>query len=173
MRSVDELPFIAGRWLLNFVNTAEARDLPEAGEALVTASDLRLWASDDLISHATGEDEGGRSQSDRARQARELLYELFLDLQWSSGVQATARPTRANRPTRHCRVRSRDPARERGRGCRRRWDRSELATVRHVAVASAVGLLEPSLSACEAVSSCALWLVFLDATKHGNRRGAR
>ena len=44
MQAVAEIPFIAGHMALDFVNTAEERGHPEAGDALRTVDDLRLWA---------------------------------------------------------------------------------------------------------------------------------
>ncbi len=170
MQSVAELPFIAGHVALNFVNTAEARDLPEAGEALVTASDLRLWGQRyDLISHATGEDEGGQSELDRAREARELLYELFLDL--VNGLQASEQRLAQLARLATAAYAAATLRASEGGGVVWCWDRSQLATVRHVAVASAVDLLRadpsPRLKQCPG-ARCG-WF-FLDATKRGNRR---
>src|SRR6201986_4658759 len=90
VQSVAEIPFIAGHVALDFVNTAEGRGHPDAGEALRTPGDLRLWGErrgviapvapvpDDAdVAHVADADAGLR-EFPAALQARELLYRLFL-----------------------------------------------------------------------------------------------
>ena len=72
MQSLEELPFIAGHVALDFVNTAEERGRPEAGDVLRTPADLGLWGQRyGLLSPHVRED---RSELRRALGVRELLY---------------------------------------------------------------------------------------------------
>ena len=43
MQTLAELPFVAGDPALDFVNTAEQRGHPLAGDVLHTSNDLRVW----------------------------------------------------------------------------------------------------------------------------------
>jgi predicted RNA-binding Zn ribbon-like protein len=169
VQSVAEIPFIAGHAALDFVNTAEERGHPEAGDALHTPADLRLWGERyGLLSRpAHGDDD--RAELRRALSTRELLYALFL-----------------------ARVRDRRPARTdldrlatlvvaaydcasleltTGRQLMWHWSPSQLATTRHIAVTAAVDLLarEPSARLKQCPGAHCGWF-FLDATKRGNRR---
>jgi predicted RNA-binding Zn ribbon-like protein len=193
VQSVAEIPFVAGHVALDFVNTAEERGHPDAGDSLRTVDDLRLWgrrrgvltSGADGIRGASGASgasggsgaggadgaDGGAGPAELAAtlKARELLYDLFL-----------------------CRVRGRRaPDADRARLSRLaseafqaaslgeeadgrlgwRWDPSRLASVRHVAIATAVELLSQSPTArlrqCPG-DHCG-WF-FLDTTKRGNRR---
>ena len=180
MQSVAEIPFIAGHVALDFVNTAEGRGHPDAGEALRTPGDLRLWGERrGVIAHvanananAVADDadaDAGLREFPAAVQARELLYRLFLgqargeraaaaDLSQLEGLASGAyQAARLNQ--------------EADGRLSWDWDRSQLATVRHVAVVSALELLSQSpgdrLKQCPG-DHCG-WF-FLDATKRGNRR---
>jgi predicted RNA-binding Zn ribbon-like protein len=170
VQSIAEMPFVGGDAALDFVNTAEERGHPAAGDALVTAADLRLWGQRYGLLGASarlGADAG--QELERARGARELLYEIF-----------TARVH--GRPATQAQLASlADLARAASEAGSLRlapdgavrwgWSRSELATVRHVAVTSGVELLRaqpsPRLRQCPG-DHCG-W-IFLDATKRGNRR---
>src|ERR1700722_889676 len=80
MQSIAEMPFIAGHVALDFVNTAEERGHPDAGDVLITPADLRLWGRRyGLISSSApaGSKEDEQAELDRAREARELLYAIF------------------------------------------------------------------------------------------------
>ena len=46
MQPLEELPFVAGNAGLDFVNTAELRGHPEAGDVISTAADLRRRIGD-------------------------------------------------------------------------------------------------------------------------------
>jgi predicted RNA-binding Zn ribbon-like protein len=167
MQSLEELPFIAGHVALDFVNTAEERGHPGAGDVLHTLADLRLWGQRyGLLSANVRED---RSELRRALGVRELLYALFLarvqgralapaDLAALSGLAAAAYRAAALTPT----------AEE---SIAWHWAPSQLSTVRHVVVTAAVNLLArdpgPRLKQCPG-DLCG-WF-FLDTTKRGNRR---
>ena len=62
MQTLEELPFVAGNAGLDFVNTAELRGHPEAGDVIATAADLRRWGQrygllSDVSAHDAGADE--------------------------------------------------------------------------------------------------------------------
>jgi predicted RNA-binding Zn ribbon-like protein len=169
VQSVATLPFIAGHVALDFVNTAEERGHPQAGDALGTPADLRLWGQRyDLLSHSPiGGDE--RAEFRRALNARELLYALFL-------AQARDRqPTRTDVDRLAALVppaytaASLEPATD--GHLTWHWNPSQLSTIRHIAVTAAVDLLArtppPRLKQCPG-EHCG-WF-FLDTTKRGNRR---
>ncbi len=108
--------------------------------------DLRLWGQrHGLITHcSSGQRRRGRAELDRRRvEARELLYGLFLGR--VHGLQRTRR----RRLARLGRLASDgvpggDTWREEADGrLGWSWDPSQLATVRHVAVASAVESAQP------------------------------
>jgi predicted RNA-binding Zn ribbon-like protein len=169
VQSIAEMPFIAGHVALDFVNTAEERGHPEADDALLTPADLKLWGQrHDLIARVTG-DGDEQAELSRAREARELLYALLFarahgqptsDAQLARLAQLTAEAYRA------ARLQPGDDG-----SVAWRWSRSELASIRHIAVASATDLLRespsPRLKQCPG-EHCG-WF-FLDTTKRGNRR---
>jgi predicted RNA-binding Zn ribbon-like protein len=170
MKSVAELPFLAGHVALDFVNTAEERGHPDAGDALGTPADLRLWGQRyGLISgEATGDDED-RPEFDRAIEARELLYALFLarrtgqlaaEAQVARLTELGAAAYRAGHLQYH------DDG-----SISWTWDRAKLATIRHTVVTGAVDLLqsEPSPRLKQCPGDQCRWF-FLDTTKRGNRR---
>jgi len=170
MQSIAEMPFIAGHVALDFVNTAEERGHPEADDALRTPADLRLWGQrHDLISRAAAADGDEQAELGRAREARELLYALFFahvhgkpapKAQLARLAQLAAEAYGA------ARLQQTDDG-----SIGWRWSRAELASIRHIAVASATDLLResasPRLKQCPG-DHCG-WF-FLDTTKRGNRR---
>ena len=169
MKPIHELPFVAGHVTLDFVNTAEGREDPAGGDALLTPGDLRIWGGrQDLIGRsATCAD--AAAELELAKEARELLYRVFHDRAHGESPherdldrlsELSAEAHRAGR------------LRTDGDGrARWRWSRSELSTVRHAVVSSAVELLQadpsPRFKQCPG-DQCG-WL-FLDTTKRGNRR---
>lgn len=169
MKSSSEIPFVGGDVTLDFVNTAEERGHPDAGEVLVTPADLRVWGQRYGLlgpSARLGDDAG--DELDRARHARELLYDVF-------AARARGRPVATGRLAELAdlaraayQAASLRPARD--RSVRWRWSRSDLATVRHVAVTSGVELLhaEPSPRLKQCPGDRCGW-IFLDTTKRGNR----
>src|SRR5579875_737472 len=168
MQTVAEVPFVAGHVALDFVNTAEERGHPEAGEALHGPADLWLWGERYglLGSDAGG---GGVAEFRRAIEARELLYGLFL-------AQAEGRSPGSDELQRLGELAAaayREGALVEGDDGRVhwRWPASELSTVRHVAVTEAVALLaaRPGSRLKQCPGDHCGWF-FLDATKRGNRR---
>jgi predicted RNA-binding Zn ribbon-like protein len=169
MQPLEELPFVAGNAALDFVNTAELRGHPEAGDVIATATDLRRWGQRyDLLSDGSV-DAPGDQELARALEARELLYTVFV-----ARIQGRA-PSRAQLDRlaalavaayAAAELRCDDTG-----AIEWRWRRSELSTVRHIAVIEALTLLgqppAPRLKQCPG-DRCG-WL-FLDATKRGNRR---
>ncbi len=167
MESVQELRFIGGHVALDFVNTAEERGHPDAGEALLAPADLRQWGRRYglLSANASGDE---KAELRRAIEAREVLYRLFL-----------ARARRQEYPRGDLdRLKELVSAAHRageleqvGGELEWRWSPSALSTVRHVAVTSAMELLAASaslrLKQCPG-DRCG-WF-FLDSTKRGNRR---
>lgn len=164
------MPFVAGDAALDFVNTAEERGHPAAADALVTPADLCLWGQRyGLLGASVKFAADAGEELDRARRARNLLYDIF-------AARAHGQPAAKSQlaelavlaRTAYAAARL-EPA---GDGSIRwHWDRSDLATVRHVAVTSGVALLRaqpsPRLKQCPG-DHCG-W-IFLDTTKRGNRR---
>jgi len=170
MHPVQELNFVAGHAALDFVNTAEERGHPQAGDALRSAADLRLWGQRyGLLADPAGPGGPDRAELRRATEARELLYALFFARVHGrpappGGLDRLARL--AGDAYRAARLRPGEDG-----TVRWQWDPGDLATVRHVAVTSAVDLLQtmatPRLKQCPG-DHCG-WF-FLDTTKRGNRR---
>ena len=171
MQSVSEIPFVAGHPALDFVNTAEERGHPSAGDALVRPADLWLWGERyGLLEAPVNLDpDAAEAELGHARHARDLLYDVFAarvhrrpasaaQLAELAGLAATAYQGASLRPAPDG-------------GIRWRWSRSELATIRRVAVTSAVELLgaQPSARLKQCPGDHCGW-IFLDATKRGNRR---
>lgn len=167
MQPIREIPFVAGNLALDFVNTAEERGHPESGDALLTAGDLRVWGQRyGLISASAKLD---ASELEHAREARELLYALFQD-------RAHQRPTPRSALARLAELaaeayRAGELRTQADGTVRWHWSRSDLATVRHMAVVSAVELLhdDPSDRLKQCPGDHCGWF-FLDRTKRGNRR---
>jgi predicted RNA-binding Zn ribbon-like protein len=169
VQSVAEIPFVGGHVALDFVNTAEGRGQPDADEALHTASDLRGWGERrGVISAGAGDDADGRELA-AALEARELLYRLFLGR--ALGHRASAADL--SRLSRLASSAYQAARLEQDRDGRLgwSWDRSQLATVRHAAVTSALQLLsqDPTARLKQCPGDHCGWL-FLDTTKRGNRR---
>jgi predicted RNA-binding Zn ribbon-like protein len=169
MQPLEELPFVAGNAGLDFVNTAELRGHPEAGDVIATAADLRRWGQRyGLLSNAPV-DEPGDDELRRAIEARELLYTVFV-------ARISGRPpSRAQLDQLGALAAVAYAAAELRRDetdvIEWRWRRTELSTVRHTAVTEALHVLAqpptPRLKQCPG-DVCG-WL-FLDGTKRGNRR---
>lgn len=169
MQSVTEIPFIAGHVALDFVNTAEERGHPDAGDALRTAGDLRLWGERRGVIAGGADGDAQALELPAALEARELLYKLFLCR--ARGQRASARDlSRLSRLASSAYLAAQLHQEADGR-LSWSWDPSQLATVRHVAVTSGLQLLSQSpaarLKQCPG-DHCG-WF-FLDITKRGNRR---
>jgi predicted RNA-binding Zn ribbon-like protein len=170
MQSLAEMPFVAAHPALDFVNTAEERGHPDAGDALLTAADLRYWGNRyGLVTGSTKTDRDISAEFERAIEARELLYVLFL-------AQASGQPFPAGALERLGELasdayRAGRLEREAGGTVSWQWDRSALATIRHVAVTSGLELLhsDPSRRLKQCPGDHCGWF-FLDTTKRGNRR---
>jgi predicted RNA-binding Zn ribbon-like protein len=169
MQTLEELPFVAGNAGLDFVNTAELRGHPEAGDVIATAADLRRWGQRyGLLSTAPLHDPRD-DELRRAIEARELLYAVFV-----ARIQGRA-PSRAQLEQLAALAAAAYASAELGRddtgAIEWRWRRSDLSTVRHTAVTDAVQLLAqpptPRLKQCPG-DQCG-WL-FVDGTRRGNRR---
>jgi predicted RNA-binding Zn ribbon-like protein len=169
MQSLEELPFVAGNAGLDFVNTAELRGHPQAGDVITTATDLRRWGQRyGLLSDGAVHDPGDRELG-RALEARELLYAVFvarIQGRTPSRVQLDQLAELAGAAYAAAELRRDDTG-----AIEWRWRRRELSTIRHTAVTEALPLLAqpptPRLKQCPG-DQCG-WL-FLDATKRGNRR---
>jgi predicted RNA-binding Zn ribbon-like protein len=170
MKTVAELPFVAGHVALDFVNTAEERGHPDASDALGAPADLRLWGQRyGLISAQAAGDDEDRAEFDRAIEARELLYALFLARragQPAAEIQVARLTELGAAAYRAGHLQPNDDGR-----ISWSWDRSELATIRHIAVTGAIDLLqaEPSARLKQCPGDQCGWF-FLDTTKRGNRR---
>jgi predicted RNA-binding Zn ribbon-like protein len=167
MESVQDLRFIGGHVALDFVNTAEGRGGPGAGEALLTPADLRRWGQRYglLAANASGEE---RAELRKAIKARELLYRLFLA---RARREAYSGDDLASLKEFVAGAHRAATLEQVGGELEWHWSPSALATVRHVAVNSAVELLAADsshrLKQCPG-DHCG-WF-FLDSTKRGNRR---
>jgi predicted RNA-binding Zn ribbon-like protein len=160
MQSLERLPFVGGHVALDFVNTAEERGHPDAGDVLGGPADLRRWGERYGM---LGEGPNDEPEFCRAIEARELLYGLMF-----ARVHAQAAP-RSDVERLAQLVAEAYGAGELDANFTWRWPRWELSTVRHVAVTSALELLHdsPRLKQCPG-EQCG-WF-FLDTTKRGNRR---
>lgn len=168
VQSLPELPFIAGNLALDFVNTAELRGDPVAGDVLRTPADLVEWGRRYGLLAAAARD-ADEAELRAALDTRELLYRLFVarvhgdapaerDLAQLAAAVAQAHAAARLLATKEGRVRW-------------EWDPTQPATVRHAASVAATELLRAGplarLKQCPG-EHCG-WL-FLDATKRGNRR---
>jgi predicted RNA-binding Zn ribbon-like protein len=169
MQTLEELPFVAGNAGLDFVNTAELRGHPEAGDVIATAADLRRWGQRyGLLSSAAAHDTGG-DELQRAIEVRELLYTVFVArIRGRAPSPAQLRQLAALAAEAYAAAELR---RDESGAIQWGWRPNELSTVRHSAVTDAVQLLAqpptPRLKQCPG-DQCG-WL-FLDRTKRGNRR---
>jgi predicted RNA-binding Zn ribbon-like protein len=154
---------------MDFVNTAEERGHPLCGDVLHTPEDLTIWGWRYGVIDRTASSEDRDSELLQAIDARELLYRLWFsrvhsgtddphDLRRLAQLTAEAHTAGWLEPADKDRVKW-------------RWDRGDLASVRHIAVASALKLLTATgtsrLKQCPG-DHCG-WF-FLDTTKRGNRR---
>lgn len=170
MKTVAELPFVAGHIALDFVNTAEERGHPDAGEALGTPADLRLWGERyGLISGRAAGDDNDQAEIERAIEARELLCALFLGRRAGqpAAQEQVARLTELGAEA----YRAGTLQRNDDGSISWNWDPRKLATIRHIAVTSAIELLRaaPSARLKQCPGDQCGWF-FLDTTKRGNRR---
>jgi predicted RNA-binding Zn ribbon-like protein len=167
MQTLETLPFIGGDPALDFVNTAEERAHPEADDVLRAPADLRRWGQRyGLLGSRVRVD---RVELRRAIQARELLYRLFLARATGQTLPAGELAAVGDLAASAFHAAALEPAADGTIGWR--WPSSELSTIRHVVVTSAVGLLTSvsgtRLKQCPG-EHCG-WF-FLDTTKRGNRR---
>jgi predicted RNA-binding Zn ribbon-like protein len=179
VQSVAEIPFVAGHVALDFVNTAEERSHPDAGDSLRTVDDLRLWgqrrgvlaggADGDAGADGDGDGDAGLAELPAALNARELLYELFLCRVQGRRAPDAGRSRLSRLASEAYQAASLDEESDGRLGWR--WDPSRLATVRHVAIAAAVELLgqSPTARLRQCPGDHCGWF-FLDTTKRGNRR---
>jgi predicted RNA-binding Zn ribbon-like protein len=166
---ISELPFVAGNVALDFVNTAEQRGHPDAGEALHTAEDLAAWGRRyGLLSEASsGTDD--RDEFGRAIDARELLYTLFLARAHAGSISPADLERLAELAAAAYHEGQLAPQPDGTLSWS--WSPAQPATVRHVAVTAAVELLGmgPAARLKQCPGEHCGWF-FLDATKRGNRR---
>jgi predicted RNA-binding Zn ribbon-like protein len=169
VQPIPKLPLIGGHVALDFVNTAEDREGAAGDEALRDPADLRAWGVRyDLIGRsATSPD--AEAELQRARAARELVYRMFRaralgETPRTADLERLGELAAAGYAAGRLRV-GEDGA------THWQWNRSELASIRHVVVTRAAELLQadppPRLKQCPG-HHCG-WL-FLDTTKRGNRR---
>jgi predicted RNA-binding Zn ribbon-like protein len=164
------MPFIAGHVALDFVNTAEERGHKDADDALRTPADLALWGRRrGLIARPIAADVDQQRELARAIEARDLLYDLFFARVHGQAMRKSQLARLAELVAEAYDAGRLQRADDGNVGWH--WSRSELATIRHVAVANAVDLLRdspgPRLKQCPG-DHCG-WF-FLDTTKRGNRR---
>lgn len=167
------MPFIAGVPALDFANTAEERGHPDAGDALITPADLRVWGERyGLIAGPGRRTQDAQAELVRARETRELLYDVFFARVHDQPV-AQRQLDRLAQLAADAYSAATLQIDDDG-SVRWRWRASELATIRHAAVASAVELLrsEPTPRFKQCPGDHCGWF-FLDVTKQGNRRWCR
>lgn len=168
MQPVAELPFIAGHVALDFVNTAEQRGHPDAGDALRSLDDLRLWGQRRGVLSGDASGDTGLLELPAALEARELLYRVLLGRVRGHRVPDADRARLRSLASMAYQAAHLDQEAD-GR-LNWSWDPARLPTVRHVAVTAAVELLgrgHARLGQCPG-DHCG-WF-FLDTTKRGNRR---
>lgn len=154
---------------MDFVNTAEERGHPDAGDALHTIDDLRLWGERRGVITGSADSDARHLELPAALEARELLYKLFLCR--ARGDRASAADLAGlSRLTSGAYLAAQLNQEADGR-LSWSWDPSRLATVRHVAVTSGVRLLgqSPTARLKQCPGDHCGWF-FLDTTKRGNRR---
>jgi predicted RNA-binding Zn ribbon-like protein len=163
-------PFVAGNAALDFVNTAEERGHPAARDALVTPADLWLWGQRyGLLGASARPGAGAGDELERARRARDLLYDVFAARVHSRPLARVQLAELAELVREAYQAGSLQPSGD--HTVRWHWNRSDLATIRHIAVTSGVELLraEPSPRLKQCPGDHCGW-IFLDTTKRGNRR---
>jgi predicted RNA-binding Zn ribbon-like protein len=170
VQSVREIPFVGGNVAIDFVNTAEERGHPDAGDALMTPADLRVWGQRyGLLSRSLRLDGDASAELERARAARDLIYAILLARVHGlrPGKGELARLAELGAAAYGAGALQTDP----DGAIRWHWSRSELATVRHVAVIAGIRLLvdAPSSRLKQCPGDHCGWF-FLDRTKRGNRR---
>jgi predicted RNA-binding Zn ribbon-like protein len=172
VKPITDLPFVGGHVALDFVNTAEGRGGPGAGDALGASADLAVWGQRYGLLGSAAESAGPKAAEGELTQAagvRELLYSLFLDRVRGEVPPADAL-SRLARLAAEAYGAGQLRAGENG-NVRWAWSSGELATVRHIVVTSALDLLRDvpagRLKQCPG-DNCG-WF-FLDTTKRGNRR---
>jgi predicted RNA-binding Zn ribbon-like protein len=164
------LPFVAGDVALDFVNTAEERGHPAAGDALVAPADLLLWGQRrGLLAHSAGLGPDAAAELERACRARDLLYDLFFAR--LHGQAPAAAPLAALAELARAAYQAGSLRAGADGGVTWQWPPAELASVRHVAVTSGAELLRagPSSRLKQCPGDHCGW-IFLDTTKRGNRR---
>jgi predicted RNA-binding Zn ribbon-like protein len=170
VQTVREMPFVGGNAALDFVNTAEERGHPDAGDALLTPADLRLWGQRyGLLSTSRRITGDGPTELERARAARELIYAILFALVHGQRPRKSEVARLAELGAEAYRAGALQT--DADGAVRWHWSRSELATARHVAVIAAIELLgaEPSPRLKQCPGDHCGWF-FLDRTKRGNRR---
>jgi predicted RNA-binding Zn ribbon-like protein len=170
MQPVSDLPFVGGDPALDFVNTAEQRGHPAAGDALVGPADLRLWGQRyGLLGTSAQLDPDAGDELGRARAARDLLYDILAARTEGRPAAGPQLAELADLARLAYQAGGLKPADD--NSVRWQWSRSDLASVRHVAVTSGIELLraEPSPRLKQCPGDHCGWF-FLDTTKRGNRR---
>jgi predicted RNA-binding Zn ribbon-like protein len=169
VQPVAEIPFIAGDVALDFVNTAEDRGHPAAGEALHTVDDLRLWGQRRGLLTSAADADTKAAELPAALAARELLYRLFLDRVHGRPSSAADRASLSRLAV--LAYQAADLDQEADGRLTWSWDPARLTAVRHVAVTAAVELLgqSPTARLKQCPGDHCGWF-FLDTTKRGNRR---
>jgi predicted RNA-binding Zn ribbon-like protein len=170
MRPLAELPFVADHPALDFLNTAEERGHPQAGEALHSPADLRLWGRRyGLLEPGELEPAREARELQRALEARELLYRVLFTRVHGGDYAADDLRQLAELESEAFAAGELVPGADGSLAWG--WPRTELSTVRHVAVTSALDLLRSGSGA--RIKQCpgdhCGWF-FIDATKRGNRR---
>jgi predicted RNA-binding Zn ribbon-like protein len=170
MRPAAEVEFVGGHVALDFLNTAEARDEDEPGEALRTPDDLRVWGQRQGL--LASDSRATRSDSRELRTAvaaREVLYRVVAarvrgELPADGELAELSRLVAAAHDTGIL------MAEADGR-LGWRWPSEELTSVRHSVVHAAAELLAraPAGRLKECPGERCGWL-FIDTTKRGNRR---
>src|SRR5690348_6678759 len=169
MQPVREMPFVGGNVALDFVNTAEERGHPEAGDSLLTPADLRLWGQRYGLLARSLRMNDARAELERARAARELIYALLLARVHGRRPGKSELAQLAELATDA--YAAAELQTDADGAVRWRWSPSALATVRHVAVTEAIHLLDqPRSSRLKQCPGDRCGWFFLDSTKRGNRR---
>jgi predicted RNA-binding Zn ribbon-like protein len=169
MQTAATLPLVGGHIALDFVNTTDEHD-PAGEDVLRTPEDLATWgARCGVLSAATPSAEGAPELA-RALEARGLLHDLFIARIAGAPPATACLAELAALAAEAYGAGTLTRAGDEGR-VQWRWPRDRLSSVRHVAVTSALELLESTpggrLKLCPG-ENCG-W-IFLDSSKRGNRR---
>ena len=169
MAPISQIERVAGNTALDFVNTIEDRGGPQCRDFLTGPADLAEWGATTGLIDAGATAPDPDSEFAATLELRELLASILAarlagrapaqrDLSALASALAAAHTAGALAPD------------EEGR-LRWRWDRGDLASVRHAVATAAYDLLaSPTAARIGICDGPVCGWFFLDTSKRGNRR---